>query len=478
MRKLYFVALALLVMLAVAGAVHAQSGALVMLINGDFYAWNEGDSAPRRLTTWGFNFRPDLSPDGSFLAYMSWSPMTVEAVRRSGGIGGGELPGDIQMLDLATGRQTTIASQPADASFFIEGTPDKAVMRSAPVWSPDGRRLAWTEFDYPGELTNRLMLHDLTTGVSRVIVPAFPPQSGVPSPMTVLWSDSGLIVRSITPRPNATTYQEDVTFLVYDEIGALLASVPVPQTDTHFMIDHLLVNFNGQTMIAALYNTGTWILLNPLTGANVPAPGLLELRGTAASGIGALAFPPESGSGGQWDIVDAQGNSLGMRLPLYTAPSTDQPALSPDGQAVAYITGMTSQGVEVWRAGQTVTIPPVEEDQLISAVVWSPLAWRIFAGGGTSDVPVSAFNCPNALPPRLVAGGQGRVIAGGAPNNLRAEPFTTAAVLGEVPAGGTFAVLRGPDCGGDIIWWQVNVNGVTGWTAESQGPAYYVEPAP
>lgn len=479
MRKLQLVALALL-LLAAGGIVQAQNraGALVMLINGDFYAWNESDPAPQRLTTWGFNFRPALSPDGNFLAYMSWSPITVEAIRRTGGIGGGELPGDIKVFDLAAGQESTIAGQPADASFFIEGTPDKAVMRSTPAWSPDGRRLAWTEFDYPGEALNRLLLHDLTTGETRVIAPALPPQSGVPSPMAVLWSDSGLIVRSITPRPNATTYQEDISFLVYDDIGALLATVPVPQTETDFMIDYQMVSFNEQAMIAALYNTGTWLLLNPFTGESVPAPGPLELRG-AANGVAARNFPAAAGApmGGQWDLVDAQGNSLGVSLPLTDVTSASQLAFSPDGQAVAYITGTTSQGVNVWRGGQTVTVPPVEEDQLISALVWWGPRWQIFTGGGFSNTAPAAFNCPDALPPRLVAGGQGRVIVGGAPNNLRAEPFTTAAIVGEIPAGGAFTVLRGPDCGGDVIWWQVDMNGLIGWTAESQGQDYFTEPA-
>ncbi|MBI5670992.1 MAG: PD40 domain-containing protein [Chloroflexi bacterium] len=474
--------LVLLCLLVIAGAARAQdqTSALIMLINGDFYAWREGDPAPQRLTTWGYNFRPALSPDGNFLAYMAWSPITVEAIRRSGGIAGGELPGDIRVFDLATGQEQVVAAQPEGASFFVEGTPDKAVMRSAPVWSPDGRRLAWTEFDYPGELTNRLVIHDLETGASQVIVPTLPAQGGVPSPMAVLWTDSGLVVRSITPRPDAPTYTEDFNFLVYNENGALLATVPVPRTDTEFMIDHLAVNFDGQEYIAALYNVGTWILLNPLTGDNIPAPGLLQLSAAAApqGAVSALAFPPETGAptNGRWDIVDSQGNPTGLSIPLNDVPSASQPAFSPDGQAVAYITGTTTQGVEVWRGGQAATVPPVEEDQLISAVVWSPLVWRIASSGEFGQEPVSAFNCPDALPPRLAVGSTGRVIAGSGPNNLRAEPFTTAQVVAEIPEGGEFTVVRGPDCGGDIIWWQVEYNGVTGWTAEGQGQDYFAEP--
>lgn len=475
--------LLLLVIGLVSGAAKAQDNPrslLVMLINGDFYAWNEGNPAPERLTTWGYNFRPVLSPDGIFLAYMGWSPMTVDAIRRSGGIAGGELPGDIKVLDLATRQETIIAAQPEDASFFIEGTPDKAVMRSTPAWSVDGRWLAWTEFDYPEDGINRLVVHELASGQTTVLVPVFPQQGGVPSPMHVLWGDSGLIVRSMTPRPNVTTYAEDMTFLVYNENGVPLATVPVPQTDTQFMIDHLLAHFDGQETIAALFNDGTWTLLNPMTGQNTPAPGTLALGRTPApaSAIGALANPSTFGgpTDGTWDIIDALGQPTGVSIPLNDVPSAAQPAFSPDGQAVAYITGTTNQGVEVWRGGQTATVPAVEEDQLISAVVWSPTAWQVSTGGSFGQQPPSAFNCPDALPPRLIVGSTARVVAGGGPNNIRSDPFTTGSIVGEIPENAEFTVLRGPDCGGDIVWWEVDYNGVTGWTAEGQGQEYFTEP--
>jgi uncharacterized protein YraI len=90
--------------------------------------------------------------------------------------------------------------------------------------------------------------------------------------------------------------------------------------------------------------------------------------------------------------------------------------------------------------------------------------------GGGSNV------CPGNLPSRLVVGGQGRVLPG-LPNNLRANPSTGSAWIGVIPAGGVFAVLSGPQCGENIIWWQVNYNGTVAWTGEGQGNNYWVEPA-
>ena len=95
--------------------------------------------------------------------------------------------------------------------------------------------------------------------------------------------------------------------------------------------------------------------------------------------------------------------------------------------------------------------------------------------------PISATpSC--VLPNRLVAGGYGRVTPG-LPNVVRSAPGTSATgsnsvVIGQIPAGGVFYVLSGPVCGSDgRSWWQVNYNGLTGWTAEGEGYGnYWVEP--
>ncbi len=95
--------------------------------------------------------------------------------------------------------------------------------------------------------------------------------------------------------------------------------------------------------------------------------------------------------------------------------------------------------------------------------------------------PVSATPAC-ALPSRLVVGSQGRVTPG-LPNVLRSAPGTASTgansvVIGEIPAGGIFSVYSGPVCGTDgRPWWQVNYNGLVGWTAEGEGyGTYWVEP--
>jgi LysM repeat protein len=81
------------------------------------------------------------------------------------------------------------------------------------------------------------------------------------------------------------------------------------------------------------------------------------------------------------------------------------------------------------------------------------------------------------LTPRLTVGAQGRVIPGSS-NALRSLPGTggTSVVIGQIPGGGLFSVLAGPQCADGYYWWQVNYNGVIGWTAEGQGSTYWLEP--
>ena len=36
--------------------------------------------------------------------------------------------------------------------------------------------------------------------------------------------------------------------------------------------------------------------------------------------------------------------------------------------------------------------------------------------------------------------------------------------------------MAGPKCGDGMLWWGVNYNGTTGWTAEGKDNEYYIEP--
>ena len=94
-----------------------------------------------------------------------------------------------------------------------------------------------------------------------------------------------------------------------------------------------------------------------------------------------------------------------------------------------------------------------------------------------SEPNVPAGNCQGAPPPRLSVGGRGRVTPG-LPNKIRSAPSTGAPQTGSIPGEGVFSVLSGPRCVDGYLWWQVEYEGVTGWTANGGDGEYWVEPAP
>src|SRR5690606_26584426 len=76
----------------------------------------------------------------------------------------------------------------------------------------------------------------------------------------------------------------------------------------------------------------------------------------------------------------------------------------------------------------------------------------------------------------LTTGILGRVTPGD-PNTLRMQPAANSSAIGQIPAGQTFVVLNGPQCGPEgWSWWRVNYNGIVGWTAEGSGSVYWLEP--
>jgi hypothetical protein len=100
------------------------------------------------------------------------------------------------------------------------------------------------------------------------------------------------------------------------------------------------------------------------------------------------------------------------------------------------------------------------------------LLWML--GGGITSL---AQGCGDAPAPRLALGGQGQVLfSDGQPLNLRDAASVSGSRIGSLPEGSAFAVLEGPVCAGSIYWWRVQAADLTGWAAEGQAGAYFVEP--
>ena len=99
-------------------------------------------------------------------------------------------------------------------------------------------------------------------------------------------------------------------------------------------------------------------------------------------------------------------------------------------------------------------------------------------GSGVIDFCPPGFR--GYLPPRIgVEGGQARVVSETLANRLRARPSIDARQIGEIAPRHTIdAVLDGPACNGPWVWWQVEIDGLVGWTVESDFNYnyYYLEP--
>lgn len=93
---------------------------------------------------------------------------------------------------------------------------------------------------------------------------------------------------------------------------------------------------------------------------------------------------------------------------------------------------------------------------------------------GIIPPPPPPVGCP--LSSRLSVGMQAFVTRG-VPNNIRSGPATSYSRIGQIPGGAVFTVIGGAQCDSyGRWWWQVNYNGIIGYTAEGSRSVYWVEP--
>jgi len=88
--------------------------------------------------------------------------------------------------------------------------------------------------------------------------------------------------------------------------------------------------------------------------------------------------------------------------------------------------------------------------------------------------------CPGSpTPSQMSVGIAGIVTEGGVANRVRSGPGKSNEIIGYMPPTTRFIVIGGPECDPNdhIRWWQVDWNGLKGWTAEGEKDAYYLAPA-
>lgn len=490
--KRQFLVLVLAILLIAASAVpsvRAQGGnpaadLVVFVQGGNLWVWNVASGETELLTRNTHIEGAAISPAGGLIAVRDWSRISYDAWERTGGIGGGPMPADIIAIDYVTVQPDfPIVDQPADASFFVEGVEDNAILRSDPSWSPEGASVAWAEVQYPtfAPETNRLMVYTFATGQTQMLVNNLPAMAGVPQPLQVKWGAGGIALRNVLYDPENIAYHDQ--FLIYDVSGALRSEIIVSEAEGG-VADYWWAAQDGTPVLMILFNDGRWEQIDPATGARGPAPAAPQLISTVDPFNSlALSFTrPASDTAGdywqsfEWTATTPEGEVIA--LPVRSAPQSV--ALSMDGRAVAYTNG--SGGLSVWQNGDVITMPGTLEVDASAPVYWAPNGWRLGAGSGQAGPlpptgqPEDA--CANVVAPRLQAGMQARVIPGTSANNLRSAPGTGAGSLGQINPGEAFTVLDGPTCADGLNWYQVDFNGTQGWTAEGDAGGYWLEPVP
>ncbi len=351
---------------------------LVMLIDGDLWTWNPQTDALVQLTTWRYNFKPVMSPNGDWVAYKSWATITVEAINASAPMNPTEPPGNIWLIDPFTGDALQIADQPADAVFGTPSGNDRFVARSNPVWSPDGTEVAWTEFWFP-EYASRLVIYNLVSQSTRTVVDELPIGYEQQGPVDVAWGAAGIAYPTTNYNADAQRFED--TYYFYTSAGSSeLGNVTMTED---YMVWHGLFWFTGTQFINAMENgiaviTGDNLpkLIDPFTGNRVDFMGIMVgysawqslTQGNYVS-FG-IYNDGNNNYGLTWSAQSSDGRFLGeIGTSISYFDTFSKLAISPDGMSMAYIADDGS--VQVWQNGQTMQLPVSN----VEAVVWSPVLW-------------------------------------------------------------------------------------------------------
>lgn len=366
-KKYCFAALLALVCFASAAA-QTDSRAIYLWVRGDLLRVDPAALVSQRVTDSGAISAPALAPDETRIAYRQASAIGLEALDRvtaQGEIADIDLPTDIVVYDTRTGDRVTIATQPDDAALFVEGVPDRAVVRSAPAWSPDGMRLAWTEFDW-GVNVPRLVVYDLlssTTSIPLGVIDTDITQGQSPG---VRWGGDLFIINLSADAAGEQHY------LLVSVTGTINAAPRVAPVSDDYVLDFFAVEGESRVYAGLLYASGRWTILDGQTGVGVPFVDVPHLVSRHADG-GSLRV--------RFDITPDMGMFWEARdTTMAFTGSPSRVTLSPAGDALAFIGYPTFNGAAIWRGESITEIPntgDTDAEYEVGAVLWGATAWRI-----------------------------------------------------------------------------------------------------
>jgi hypothetical protein len=449
---------------------------LVINISGQLYQWSIGDSEPTPTSC-------DLQGNEIHMRYSTliqsadgvWAAFMV-------------LPGGMEDgAPTPTGNLWVCNLERGVAYSLSNANPYSPGLVANGVFSPDSRKIAWTEVnDPPSGIDARILVHDLDTQETSVLVTNTPldePCGVGASAPHVEWGEAGIVVAYFIASESDCGLADESGIFIYDENGTLQSQFPF----AHFGLNLMKwVEVEGEPQLVFRNNVDNQLLfsVNPQDGSIVEQDGILEV------------YRPDAAIGAGHFLESDPWNS--PTPPLFYLPDSSSPlegqidaALSPDGSLMVLVIGKTlylahdgilepapwnDQFYAIDTANGGIDYPEIKTGQL--EVAWTSPSYRLIPADTIESV------CPTVEALYLNLGG--RVIEGLGDNNIRNAPWTTAPIIGSIPVGDPFVVVdirnfspfNAPPvdvCTDGIRWREVLYGDVVGWTAEAQGDTYFLE---
>lgn len=465
------------------------------------------------------------SPDSSQFLIGTFPPVVSEAIAVFGSLGGAPYSVNYWLCDTTSDTLERIIAQPNGDDPFEDELPPIDAVIGAVVWSPDGTQLAWTELSFLDE-TQSLITLDIATGeTTRSILEL--PLAPFPSPPEVIaWADEGILLW-VFEFDEITFFNIETLALVDATTGDILGAYEIlngGESDDFYAQRQLVETANGLAYALEFEQAG-WVLVDIATGDMIETEGLIGLTVLDNEASIEMLYEIDLDYNYNWDAFDD--DAIDLELLAYPPQRI---ALSPDGSQLAFadsvLTIVDADGNEteiensdgfaddfaasiIWGNADTVfvdfndTIDDMDDTEVVDETSDTSddqdpdTTEETESNSDTSETDTSSDDvddtsdtdntddtseasvismCDNAPPIRAEVGTNAFVISPSVPMRVRSAPTTNGAIVGEILGGDEFMVIGGPACDGTYTWFEVDYNGVIGWTAEGTGSQYFIEP--
>ncbi len=444
--------------------------------NGDIWKVDPSSRSATQLTNWGYNGGPILAPDGSKIAYLSTSADFVAQFEAGNPPQtGGTAPGNIWLMDVASGSFRLIADQ--------TGASAAGIRRSLPSWSPDSQQIAWLQLD-PGLQSPEaaeLKLHTIATAFTSTLKAAVDlgfQGDNIQLP-SLRWGAGGIArLHFDYPAAGASPY---LAIQFYDPSSGSMTQYDLGLSESrdNTVRDFLWVTHLGRSLMA-LQIKDYWDLIDPRDGARsrLSDPPRLQNR-PRAGGLQLIPLSVSDGSGGwiiHWQATDGSAAyDTGYRS--HRVNRNNRPALDSAGARVAW---QTADRLNSWQknAGSQTLLAaasrwafPIPQP---FGLVWAPSEWVTTGGQSSQAAPALPPGQPGCALAPLLSAGQQAMLRPGLEIRVRSQASASAAAVGSITGGDLLNIEAGPICADGYHWYFARKDEIAGWMAEGGAGEYWL----